>query len=182
LTSGQPGASQGTNLGSHWPTAIASLAAGAAFLTLWFWLLPPWLGFHDVTVGALRWRWVAAIPSVLGFAVAIRCIWDFGWTGHGTPVPIAPPQKLVVVGFYRYVRNPMYVGFFVGWLSLWVIFGRANLGALTVLSVAVVGIALFVRFYEEPALRKLFGADYELYCRNVPRWIPRMRAWNRFTI
>jgi protein-S-isoprenylcysteine O-methyltransferase Ste14 len=95
---------------------------------------------------------------------------------------MAPPQKLVVVGFYRHVRNPMYLGFFVGWLSLWVIFGRANVAALTVVSVAVVGIALFVRFYEEPTLGKLFGADYALYCRNVPRWIPRMRAWNRFTI
>jgi protein-S-isoprenylcysteine O-methyltransferase Ste14 len=182
MTSGQPGASQATNPGSHWPTALASLAVGAAFLALWFWLLPPWLGFRADTAGALRWRWVAAIPSVLGFAVAIRCIWDFGWTGHGTPAPFAPPQKLVVVGFYRYVRNPMYVGFFVGWLSLWVIFGRANLAALTVLCVAVVGIMLFVRFYEEPTLRKLFGADYELYCCNVPRWIPRIRAWNRFTI
>jgi protein-S-isoprenylcysteine O-methyltransferase Ste14 len=74
------------------------------------------------------------------------------------------------------------VGFFVGWLGLWVVFGMANLAALTVLCVAVVGIMLFVRFYEEPTLRKLFGADYELYCSNVPRWIPRLRAWNRFTI
>jgi protein-S-isoprenylcysteine O-methyltransferase Ste14 len=182
MTSQQTGASPDTNLVSRLLTTLASLAAGAAFLALWFWLLPPWLGFRVDTAGAMRWRWVAAIPSALGFAVAIRCIWDFGWTGHGTPVPIAPPQKLVVVGFYRYVRNPMYVGFFVGWLSLWVIFGRASLAALSVLCVAVIGVALFVRFYEEPTLRKLFGADYEEYCRNVPRWIPRLRAWNRSMI
>jgi protein-S-isoprenylcysteine O-methyltransferase Ste14 len=182
MKSGQTGASQDTNLGSHWPAALASLAVGAVFLALWFWLLPPWLGFYVDAATAIRWRWVAAIPCVLGFAVAIRCIWDFGWTGHGTPAPFAPPRKLVVVGFYRYVRNPMYVGFFVGWLSLWVIFGRANLAALSVLCVAVVGIMLFVRFYEEPTLRRLFCADYEEYCRNVPRWIPRMHAWNRFTI
>ncbi len=182
MTKEHAGTSRDMSLVSHWPTALASLVAGAAFLALWFWLLPPWLGFRVDTVGAMRWRWVAAIPSVLGFAVAIRCIWDFGWTGHGTPVPIAPPQKLVVVGFYRYVRNPMYVGFFVGWLSLWVIFGRASIAALWVLCVALIGVALFVRFYEEPTLRKLFGADYEQYCRNVPRWIPRLRAWNRPTI
>lgn len=71
----------------------------------------------------------------------------------------------------------MYVGFFVGWLSLWVIFGRANQAALIVLLVAVIGVALFVRFYEEPTLRGKFGTDYEEYCRNVPRWIPRLRAW-----
>jgi len=86
------------------------LAVGTAFFSLWFWLLPQWLGFH-VGAGAAHWRWLAALPSVLGFAVALRCVWDFGWTGHGTPAPIAPPQRLVVVGFYRRVRNPMYVGF-----------------------------------------------------------------------
>jgi protein-S-isoprenylcysteine O-methyltransferase Ste14 len=83
------------------------------------------------------------------------------------------------VGFYRYVRNPMYVGFFVGWLGLWVIFGRANRAALTATLVAVVGINLFVRFYEEPTLQGKFGADYEEYCRNVRRWIPRLSAWQQ---
>ena len=72
----------------------------------------------------------------------------------------------------------MYVGFFAGWLGLWLVFGRANLAALTVAFLAVVGVALFVSFYEEPTLHKLFGTDYEEYCRNVPRWIPRARAWN----
>jgi protein-S-isoprenylcysteine O-methyltransferase Ste14 len=179
MKSEQAEPSGGTNRGTNWPTAIASLAVGAAFLWLWFWLLPPWLGFRDVTLSTAGWRWIAMVPSVLGFSIAIRCIWDFGATGHGTPVPVAPPQRLVVVGFYRHVRNPMYVGFFVGWFSLWVIFGRANRAALTVALVAVGGVALFVRLYEEPTLREKFGADYEKYCRNVPRWIPRLRAWSQ---
>ena len=179
MTSGQAGASHGTNHGTHWLAAVASLAMGAAFLALWFWLLPAWLGFQVDMAGVARWRWIAVVPSVLGFAVALRCIWDFGWIGHGTPAPFVPPQRLVVVGFYRYVRNPMYVGFFVGWLSLWVVFGRANRAALTVALVAVMGIALFVQLYEEPTLRRTFGADYEEYCRNVPRWIPRLRAWSQ---
>jgi protein-S-isoprenylcysteine O-methyltransferase Ste14 len=179
MTSGQAGASRGTNHGTRWLAAVASLAVGAAFLALWFWLLPAWLGFQVDRAGVVRWRWIAVVPSVLGFAVALRCIWDFGWTGHGTPAPFVPPQRLVVVGFYRYVRNPMYVGFFVGWLGLWVVFGRANGAALTVALVAVVGVALFVQLYEEPTLRRTFGADYEEYCRNVPRWIPRLRAWSQ---
>src|SRR5271163_1777802 len=99
------------NHNHHWPTAIASLIVGAAFFALWFWLLPRWLGFRAATGDSAGWRWVAASPSVAGFAVALRCIWDFGWTGRGTPAPFAPPQRLVVVGVYRYVRNPMYVGF-----------------------------------------------------------------------
>jgi protein-S-isoprenylcysteine O-methyltransferase Ste14 len=179
MTSGQTGASKDTNHGTRWLTAVASLAVGAAFFALWFWLLPPWLGFQVDITGAARWRWIAIAPSVLGFAVALRCIWDFGWTGHGTPAPFVPPQRLVVVGFYRYVRNPMYVGFFVGWLSLWVVFGRANRAALTVALVAVATVALFVRLYQEPTLRIVFGENYEEYCRNVPRWIPRLRAWSQ---
>ncbi len=165
--------------GANWPAAVASLAVGAAFLALWFWLLPSWLGFNVDLAGVARWRWIAAVPSALGFAVALRCIWDFGWTGHGTPAPVAPPTRLVVTGFYRYVRNPMYLGFFVGWVGLWVIFGRVNVGAIAGTCVVVLGVNLFVLLYEEPHLRKIFGAEYEEYCGNVHRWTPRMRAWHR---
>jgi len=179
MRSGQIETGQDSQRSAHWPTAVASLAAGILFLGLWFWLLPSWLGFRDYWLGVARWRWIAVLPSTLGFAVALRCVWDFGWTGHGTPAPIAPPQRLVVVGFYRYVRNPMYVGFFAGWAGLWVVFGQANKGALTVALVAMVGVALFVRFYEEPTLRRMFGAEYEEYSRNVPRWLPRLHAWDK---
>jgi protein-S-isoprenylcysteine O-methyltransferase Ste14 len=165
--------------GNRWLTAFASLAVGAAFLALWFWLLPRWLGFSVEMEGAQRWRWLAAVPSVLGFAVALRCVWDFGWTGHGTPAPIAPPQQLVVVGFYRYVRNPMYMGFAVGWIGLWVIFGHANPVVIAAVAAVALGVHLFVVFYKEPTLRKKFGAEYEKYCRNVRRWWPRVRGWDR---
>ncbi|HMD40992.1 MAG TPA: methyltransferase [Candidatus Acidoferrum sp.] len=142
----------GSHHSAHWLTALASLTVGACFFALWFWLLPAWLGFHVDASGSGRWRWIAAIPSVLGFAVALRCVFDFGWTGHGTPAPMIPPQRLVVVGFYRYVRNPMYVGFFTGWFGLWTVFGRANSSAFTIALIAVSAVALFVRLYEEPIL------------------------------
>jgi protein-S-isoprenylcysteine O-methyltransferase Ste14 len=104
-------------------------------------------------------------------------VWNFGWTGQGTPVPLVPPKRLVVVGFYRYVRNPMYLGFFVGWMGLWVVFGRATLSASAVTSVVALGIGLLVRLYEEPTLSRKFGTDYDEYCKNVRRWVPRLRAW-----
>ena len=163
----------------NWAMAVASLLVGGLFFALWFWLLPGWLGFHVDTTGAGRWRWIAGVPSVLGFAVALRCVWDFGRTGHGTPAPVAPPKQLVVVGFYRYVRNPMYVGFLTGWAGLWVVFGRANLAAILVACLVVLGVHLFVIGYEEPTLRKMFGAEYLAYCRNVRRWVPRLRPWER---
>ena len=160
-------------------TAAASLAVGAVFFSLWFWLLPQWLGFRVEVAGAARWRWLAAVPSVLGFAVALRCVWDFGWTGHGTPAPIAPPRRLVVVGFYRFVRNPMYVGFAAAWIGLWLTFGHSEPPLIAAAAVLAVGVHLFVLFYEEPTLRKKFGPDYEEYCRNVRRWWPRTRGWQK---
>ena len=163
----------------HWPIAMAALAVGTAFLSLWFWLLPQWLGFQVEMAGATHWRWLAALPSVMGFAVALRCVWDFGWTGHGTPAPFAPPQRLVVVGFYRHVRNPIYLGFAVGWMGLWIVFGHCNLLAIASVTVVALGVHLFVILYEEPTLRRKFGAEYELYCRNVRRWWPRLKAWNK---
>ena len=73
----------------------------------------------------------------------------------------------------------MYVGFFLGWTGLWIVFGHASRGALIILLVAMAAVALFVKFYEEPTLKKMFGADYEEYCWNVPRWIPRVHPWTR---
>jgi protein-S-isoprenylcysteine O-methyltransferase Ste14 len=164
---------------NQWLTAIASLAVGTGFFALWFWLLPQWLGFSVEAAGDARWRWVAAVPSMLGFAVALRCVWDFGWTGRGTPAPFAAPQRLVVVGLYRHVRNPMYVGFATGWIGLWVVFGHASIAAILAVAAVALGVHLFVVFYEEPTLRGKFGADYEEYCRNVRRWLPRVRAWEK---
>ena len=164
--------------GADWLATIASLCVGAAFLALWFWLFPPWLGIHFQRSGIAWWRWLAMIPAAFGFGVAIRCIWNFGSAGHGTPAPMAPPARLVAVGFYRYVRNPMYLGFFLGWASLWAIFGRVTAARIEISLAVIAGVALFVYYYEEPALRRKFGADYDEYCRQVRRWLPRLHPWN----
>jgi protein-S-isoprenylcysteine O-methyltransferase Ste14 len=99
----------------------------------------------------------------------------FAFQGVGTPAPIFPTQHLVVKGFYRYVRNPMYVA------VVWVILGQALfLGNIHVLAYAIfVWLAFhsFVLIYEEPTLRKSFGAEYETFCAHVPRWIPRLSRW-----
>ena len=163
----------------HWPTTVAALAVGTAFFSLWFWLLPQWLGFRVELTGAAHWRWLASLPSVLGFAVALRCVWDFGWTGRGSPAPFAPPKRLVVVGFYRYVRNPIYVGAAAGWIGLWIVFGRVSLKSVVTAAVALLGVHLFVILYEEPTLRRKFGVEYEAYCHNVSRWWPRMKGWDK---
>jgi steroid 5-alpha reductase family enzyme len=75
--------------------------------------------------------------------------------------------------------EPAAVGFAARWIGLWVVFGHANpITIATVVTVAV-GVHLFVVFYEEPVLREKFCADYDEYYRNVSRWWPRLRGWDK---
>ena len=100
----------------------------------------------------------------------------FAVQGVGTPAPIFPPRRLVVTGLYRYVRNPMYVAVVSTILGQGLIFGNFTLlayGALIWLLFHV-----FVLVYEEPTLRAGFGSEYGLFCAAVPRWIPRLTAWD----
>jgi protein-S-isoprenylcysteine O-methyltransferase Ste14 len=91
--------------------------------------------------------------------------------GIGTPAPIAPPQRLVVGGPYRWVRNPMYVAIITAILGQALLLGRLELVVYAVLFWAVT--AAFVHGYEEPHLKREFAAEYEQYLRTVPAWIPR---------
>lgn len=94
---------------------------------------------------------------------------------EGTPAPVAPTKHLVVEGFYRYVRNPMYVAIVAIILgeALWT--AQRSLFLYAAITWAIP--AAFVRFYEEPTLKRQFGEEYEIYRRHVPAWIPRLRPW-----
>ncbi len=91
-----------------------------------------------------------------------------------TPNQLDPPKFLVRLGFYRYVRNPMYVS--VGFILLGeTLFFRSI--TLAIYSVVIlIGIHLLVVLYEEPILRRRFGESYDDYCKRVPRWVPWRRA------
>jgi protein-S-isoprenylcysteine O-methyltransferase Ste14 len=125
---------------------------------------------------AAAWQYLGLPFLLSGTAIYLWCAWDFAVTGLGTPAPIDAPRVLVVKGLYRFVRNPMYVGVLsvlLGW-SLW--FASKRL----FLYFAAVGLAvhLFTVSYEEPHLRKMFGPQYENYCRRVNRWLPRFSRAN----
>jgi protein-S-isoprenylcysteine O-methyltransferase Ste14 len=93
----------------------------------------------------------------------------------GTPVPVAAPPRLVVSGFYRHVRNPIYVGFVVILIGQTLLTGSP--GMLTYTAIAWLIGAAAVRFYEEPVLTRTFGADYQAYRRSVRAWVPRLHPW-----
>jgi protein-S-isoprenylcysteine O-methyltransferase Ste14 len=154
-----------------------------ALKALFFLILAPGLlGFY------IPLRFLTAGPkidtgilSVLAFPAwatgALIILWsfiEFLVRGKGTPAPIDPPKQLVVTGPYAHVRNPMYVSMLLvlGGHFLW--FEHVALLALAMLAFAAS--QLFVRLYEEPTLKRLFGAEYAEYRKSVPRWIPK---WNR---
>ena len=110
---------------------------------------------------------------LIGGVILLWSFWNFLQEGRGTPAPIDPPRELVAVGFYRYVRNPMYVGVLAANLGHFIWFGYWNLLIYTI--VVFVIFNAFVAYYEEPTLKKKFGTAYEEYLRKVPRWLPRFR-------
>jgi protein-S-isoprenylcysteine O-methyltransferase Ste14 len=113
----------------------------------------------------------ALLVLALGAAVYAWCVWDFATFGRGTPAPIDAPKRLVVRGLYRVTRNPMYVGVLTVILG-WALFFRAP-GLVLYAFVVWCTFESFVLVYEEPHLRRVFGSEYEAYCRRVGRWLPR---------
>jgi len=141
-------------------------------------LLVPFLLLHKNVPWPASWmNWLALAPCVVGALILLRCGWDFAVVGLGTPAPIDPPKSLVVSGFYRYVRNPMYVGVALVLLSESWLFNSPRL-LVYALAVALC-FHLFTIGYEEPALKKKFGVSYQAYCQAVPRWIPRLTPWSQ---
>lgn len=139
--------------------------------------LVPWLICH--------WRTGADVPSAgrlsggllvaAGVAVVIAAFTQFVLEGHGTPAPVAPTERLVVGGLYRWVRNPMYLAVAA------VIGGQAMIfasgGVLLWLVAFGAAVWSFVTFYEQPTLRRRYRADYVTYCRAVPGWWPRLTPY-----
>jgi protein-S-isoprenylcysteine O-methyltransferase Ste14 len=140
-------------------------------------LLLVWLPARVLSsAGILRPEQMAA-PQVIGMllgasgaCLALWCIINFIVAGRGTPAPFDPPRRLVVVGPYRFVRNPMYLGAWLPLLGAALFYG--SWGLLLYGMAFLLGTHLFVIAYEEPALRTKFGPEYDRYCAQVHRWLP----------
>jgi protein-S-isoprenylcysteine O-methyltransferase Ste14 len=139
-------------------------------------LVPWWLTGWRVRGPLAHWapvRVAGVIMLTAGAVVLAQAFVRFVAEGRGTPAPVAPTERLVTGGLYRHVRNPMYVAVVA------VITGQAlALGQPVLLGYAAavwITVASFVRWYEEPALARQFGAQYEAYRRSVRAWWPRIR-------
>jgi protein-S-isoprenylcysteine O-methyltransferase Ste14 len=131
----------------------------------------PWLILtrHGAAPTPVAWSAVAVIAG--GVLVYLACVWVFATAGRGTPGLWDPPRRVVAIGPYRWVRNPIYLA------ALLIVCGEAWLfvsaDLLLYAAVLATGFHLLVTSYEEPRLRARFGEQYETYRRTVRRWIPR---------
>ena len=155
-------------------TIVFLLVAPGVVAGLVPWLLTGWgSSGPPVSLQVIGWLAVAA-----GAAVLLEAFARFVIEGIGTPAPVAPTQELVVGGLYRYVRNPMYLA-----VAALILGQAAILGSWLLVAYAAAFLATvwsFVHWYEEPYLRRRFGAAYEDYVRRVPGWWPRVdRGGNR---
>jgi protein-S-isoprenylcysteine O-methyltransferase Ste14 len=154
---------------------VRTLIYGTAFLSFF-----GWLAFRVRTFDrSFGWSLPAgtAIPGILlvlvGGIIGLSCIWVFVVRGRGTPAPFDPPREFVAVGPYKYSRNPMYIGglCLLGGLGLY----ERSISILIMVLVLFAVVHLVVILYEEPVLERNFDGSYQDYCRQVGRWIPRLR-------
>jgi protein-S-isoprenylcysteine O-methyltransferase Ste14 len=141
-------------------------------------LVPYWIShwqFQPPFLGFAPFRVIGALLIFAAATVLLESFARFALQGLGTPAPVFPTQHLIVEGFYRYVRNPMYLAVVTMVIGQALFFG--NLRVLVYGLVAWLVTHIFVLTYEEPTLRKAFGAEYEAYRANVPRWILRLAPW-----
>ena len=117
------------------------------------------------------------VIGLMGLSMLLYTISLFGRFGKGTLAPWDPTQKLVVVGPYRYCRNPMITGVFFILVGEAVFFNSVDILRWAGLFFIINTIYFVVK--EEPDLEKRFGEEYRIYKKNVPRWIPNIRPYRQ---
>jgi protein-S-isoprenylcysteine O-methyltransferase Ste14 len=138
------------------------------------WLLTGW-EMREPFTHWLPLRVVGVLLIAVGALVLVQSFVRFVAEGGGTPAPIAPTEQLVIGGYYRYVRNPMYLAVIALVLGQALLLGQPSLFVYT--AVVAVAVISFSHGYEQPALQRRFGGEYERYKRAVPAWWPRRRPW-----
>ncbi len=153
--------------------AVRTLTYMTGFVLFWGWVALR-VRIYDRSFGVTLPAWTATLGILFilaGGIVALLCAGTFLVRGKGTPAPFDAPREFVAVGPYKYVRNPMYVGA----LTVLVGFGlyERSVSILLFPFGVFLLVHLFVVGFEEPDLKRKFGATYQAYCKAVPRWIPR---------
>jgi protein-S-isoprenylcysteine O-methyltransferase Ste14 len=155
-------------------TAIFLVIAPGFFCVVAPWWMSGWR-FGAPFFGIETFRYIGGALIAVGAPVLLESFARFAIQGIGTPAPVFPTQHLVVKGFYRFVRNPMYISVISIVLGQGLLFSDVHV--LEYGAGAWLATHIFVLLYEEPTLRRTFGEEYEMYCANVRRWLPRLTPW-----
>jgi protein-S-isoprenylcysteine O-methyltransferase Ste14 len=151
--------------------AIAVLGSALFFVIAPLAVVVPWWitgwQFQPAFLGAEPTRILGGVFIIAGVGGLVDSFARFALEGLGTPAPVAPTQKLIVTGLYRYVRNPMYIAVVAVILGQALLFGGERL--LSYGSLFWLACHVFVMTYEEPTLERTFGLEYEAFRANVPR-------------
>lgn len=159
-----------------------TLSQTIIFWTVFLGLLPWAVLSLETALGLSWWKFegvsaqvVGGILFVLGGALGLTSGIVMAARGQGTPLPADCPRALVVVGPYRYLRNPMAVAGLSQGIAVGII-----LGSPAVVIYALCGAPVwdhFVRPWEEADLERRFGDDYRRYRAEVRCWLPRLRGY-----
>ncbi len=114
-------------------------------------------------------HYLGILIFLTGLFIMLHCVITFAVDGLGTISPADPTKRLVISGLYKFSRNPMYVGIIMI-LTGEVVFVR-SVYLLIYTIVVFILFHLFVKYKEEPRLKRDFGQDYEMYCQTVRRWM-----------
>ena len=155
---------------------VRTLVIAPLFVALWTFFVPRWIAGPAAFTDPRPIGWIVV---AIGGLIGLPCVWEFAWRGLGTPAPFDPPKKLVITGPYRFVRNPMYVGMGFVFIGEGIVFPHITVLMLIMTAILFGVVSVMVMLYEEPTLRRMFGADYEEYCRHVHRWIPRLTPFDK---
>jgi protein-S-isoprenylcysteine O-methyltransferase Ste14 len=142
-------------------------------------IVPWWLTGWRVREPITYWlpaRLLGVVMVLAGTLALGHAFVRFAVEGLGTPAPIAPTAHLVVGGLYRYVRNPMYLAVVATIAGQALLLWQPRL--LVYATIVAAAFVAFVLGYEQPTLRRTFGAEYEAYRAAVPPWWPRRHAWH----
>lgn len=130
---------------------------------------------HTIIAEIGNFRFIGPTFILIGAIGYLACCWNFIFEAKGIPAMEGMQKHLIVKGAYKYVRNPIYISFWLIILGEAIYFQSQDLllyllGWMIVFQIRVV-------VFEEPYLRVTFGESYESYRKSVPRWIPRLRGY-----
>jgi protein-S-isoprenylcysteine O-methyltransferase Ste14 len=119
-------------------------------------------------LGPPRWRLLGLLPLAAG--IALNLLADRAFKAAGTTVkPLLESTALVTDGVFRLTRNPMYLGFLLLLLGLWILLGVATPGLVLAPFAVLIDRAFIAP--EEEKLARTFGGPYAAYRHRVRRWL-----------